>query len=79
MSTNYYLCCKHCNSELKHIGKYVNAEFLSNMILEDFLKIYRKKIEYVIKNEYNEIFSLPELINQIGEDWKLQDFKGEWC
>ena len=70
MGTNYYINCRFCSNEIKHIGKHSNNEFLSNMTKKEFENYIIKHWEYII-NEYGEKISKEEFFKRTPLKWVL--------
>lgn len=78
MGTNYYICCKYCRKELKHIGKNSNNKFNANMTKSEFINLKLKEHEIII-NEYGEEITKLEMLKRVFYDWVLVHINGEWC
>ena len=77
MGTNYYIECKYCGNQLRHIGKQsAGWKFLSNHTkIEAFILIEQaiQDDDKVFKDEYGKELTLKEFINKVTDDWMLNE------
>ncbi len=93
MGTNYYITCKGCGSEVKHIGKMsVGNPFLMNYdsweeVEKDLAERNKQNETYEVRDEYGMAIELSELRSWVDErtdmnnnklGWTASDYRGEW-
>jgi hypothetical protein len=88
MGMNYYIICKGCGTQLRHIGKQSKGiKFQSNITKEEFIKLYNEmeKILFELVDESNNKISLDDFLNNVTDEWVLSedgrfwDFPDAWC
>ena len=77
MGTNYYIKCKHCDGEGKHIGKQSAGWGFHSNFSEEEMKILLENLKKheILVNEYGEEITPRQFRNRIvTKDWKVCDY-----
>lgn len=73
MGTNYYLVCKTCKKEVRHIGKQsFGWNFCANFTQVKLQEIMKANPNLKIHDEYGRKFTQKQFFKHVTEEWTMQ-------